>query len=171
MSRCVDDRTLWLLSEGDASRESRVHVLSCTTCTARLRRLEQDLSSLRSVLTGPPSLPEALARGRAMRGRWLASAAALAAIVVLAWFGVWWQGHLPSRSIETHQESIWPFIEGVSATLFSNVESGLPAPLERVSDLDDLQAALADAWLCEELAEFVNGTCDEDTLSVLFEDQ
>ena len=171
MSRCVNDRTLWLLSEGDASRESRAHVVSCPTCTARLRRLEQDLNSLWSALTAPPPSPAALPRGRSGRARWRASAAALAAMVVLAWFGVWWQQLLPSRSMEMHQESIWPFIEGVSAALFSSVESGLPAPLELVSDFDDLQAALADGWLCEELAGFAHGTCDEDTLGLLFEEQ
>jgi hypothetical protein len=171
MSRCVDDRTLWLLSEGDASRESRAHVDSCTTCTARLRRLEQDLNSLRSALAASPPSPAGLSWGRSTRGRWRASTAALAAMVVLAWFGVWWQHLLPSRSMEMHQESIWPFIEGVSAALFASVESGLPVPLERESDFDDLQAALADGWLCEELSGFANGTCDEDILSPLFEDQ
>jgi hypothetical protein len=92
-------------------------------------------------------------------------------MVVLAWFGVWWQQLLPSRSMEMPQESIWPFVEGVSAAVFLSAESGLPTPLERVSEFDDLQAALADGWLCEELAGFAHGTCDEDTLSLLFEDQ
>jgi hypothetical protein len=89
-------------------------------------------------------------------------------MVVLAWFGVWWQQPLPSRAMEMHQESIWPFIEGVSAALFLGVEGSLAAPLERGSDLNDLQAALVDGWLCEELEGFAEGACDEDTFQVSF---
>ena len=43
MSRCLGDRTLWRLSEGEGNREERAHVTFCLVCAARLRRLEQDL--------------------------------------------------------------------------------------------------------------------------------
>ncbi len=170
MSRCLRDRTLWRLSVGEGRREERAHVASCVACTARLRRLEQDLIQLRSVLSGPPP-PATLARPRPIRVRWIASAATLAAMVVLAWFGVWWQQPSPPLQMETHletrQESIWPFIEGVSAALFPTVEIGFTATPNRLSELADLQAALAGEWPCEEPAAFADVNCDDDIFALL----
>jgi hypothetical protein len=97
----------------------------------------------------------------------MASAAALAAMVVLAWFGLWRQQPSPSLPMEVRHESIWPFIEGVAAALFAGVEGGLTATPERLSDLDDLQVALAGEWRCEGLAAFAYWACDEDTFTLL----
>jgi hypothetical protein len=167
MSRCLSDRTLWLLSEGEASREDRAHVVSCLICAARLQRLEQTLNCLQSVLTGPP--PEmARPQLRHVRRRWMASAVALAAMVILAWFGMWWQQPLPSRSMGTRQEAIWPFIEGVSRAPFSTVEIGFGTTADRLADFDDLQAALAGEWPCEG-PEVPSGLArDDDTFALWF---
>jgi hypothetical protein len=166
MSRCLGDRTLWLLSEGEASREDRAHVVSCVTCASRLQRLEQTLHCLQSVLTGPP--PEiALAQRRHVRRRWTASAGALAAIVMLAWFGGWWLRPPSSLPVEARQESIWPFIEGVSTVLFPIVEVGFSAAPDRLSELADLQAALAGEWPCEGTEPLANMVCDDDTFALL----
>ena len=167
MSRCLRNRALWLFSEGEASREDRAHVASCVICTARLRRLEQDLNYLRSALAEPPLPPAALVRRRRGRGRWMASAAALAAMVVLVWFGIWWQQLAPSLPMEVRQESVWLFIESVSVALFPSIESGFAAAPERLSDLDDLQVALAGEWLCEGPEAFAYWACDEDTFTLL----
>jgi hypothetical protein len=97
----------------------------------------------------------------------MASAAALAAVVALAWYGFWWQQPLTSPSLEVRQESIWPFIEGVSAALFPGVEGGLAAAPERSSPLEDLQMTLADEWPCEGSEAFAYWACDEDTFTLL----
>jgi hypothetical protein len=167
MSRCLGDRTLWLLSEGEASREDRAHVVSCVICTARLQQLEQTLHCLQSVLTGPPPPEMALAQLRHVRRRWMASAVALAAMVILAWFGVWWHQPLPPSSIGMHQESIWPFIEGVSSAPFSTVEIGFSMTADGLADLADLQAALAGEWPCEGPEVPSDLACDDDTFALL----
>jgi hypothetical protein len=97
----------------------------------------------------------------------MASAAALAAVVVLAWHGFWWQQPLTSPSMEVRQESIWPFIEGVSAALFPGIEGGLTAAPEQLSALEDLQIALADEWPCEGSEALAYWACDEDTFTLL----
>jgi hypothetical protein len=167
MSRCLGDRTLWLLFEGEASRKDRAHVDSCVICTARLQRLEQTLTYLQSVLTGPPPPQMALAQLRHVRRRWMASAAAIAVMVILAWFGMWWQQLLPSRSMGTRQESSRPFIEGISTVPFFAVELGFDTTADWLSDLDDLQAALAGEWPCEEPESPTGLACDNDTLALL----
>jgi hypothetical protein len=171
MNRCLGDRTLWLLSEGEGSREDRAHVASCAICAARLRRLEQDLGRLRSALSGPQPPQAAIARLRPVRKRWMASAAALAAIVMFAWLGVWRQQPSPPLATEARQESIWPFIEGVSAVLFPTGEVGFAATQDQLSDLDDMQAALAGEWPCEGPEALVNFACDDDTLALLLGEQ
>ena len=135
---------------------------SCLVCAARLRRLEQDLSHLQSALAGPPPPRAAQAQVHPGRLQWTTVAATLAAMVVLAWLGVWWQRPSPSLQVETPQESIWPSIDGVFSALFSTVEIGFTATLDQPSDLGDLQAALAGEWPCEGAAAFTNVDCDED---------
>ncbi|HSF29454.1 MAG TPA: hypothetical protein VLK82_03135 [Candidatus Tectomicrobia bacterium] len=171
MSRCLRDRTLWLLSEGEASGEARAHVASCAFCAARLRRLEQDLSHLRSALSGPPPSLVAPARRRPIHVRWMVPAAALAAMVVVGWFGLWSRLPSPPLPTEARQESIWPFIEGVSAALFSAIESGFTETAEELSGLADLQAALVGEWPCDEQGAFGDVACDEDTSALQLGEQ
>jgi hypothetical protein len=95
-------------------------------------------------------------------------AATLATMLVLTWFGAWWQRDLPPPQMDMRQESIWPWIDGVSTTLFSTVEIGFPETPDRLSDLDDLQAALAGEWSCESPVASANADCGEnDTWALL----
>jgi hypothetical protein len=170
MSHCLRDRTLWLLSEGEASRQARAHVASCTFCAARLRRLEQDLNHVRSTLSAPPPPQAASARLCPVRPRWMASAATVAAVVVIGWLGLWSQLPSPPLPMDARQESIWPFIEGVYLALFT-VDSGFTGIPDRLSDLADLQAALTGEWPCEEQDAFANLACDDDSFALLSGEQ
>jgi hypothetical protein len=168
MNRCLGDRTLWLLSEGASSHEERTHVASCAVCAARLRRLEQDLRHLRSVLTGPPPPQVAPARPRTVRVQWPTAAATLAAMLMVICVGLWWQQPSPpTLPTEARQESVWPFIEGISATLFSMVDVGGISTPDQLSDFGDLQAALAGDWPCEGQAGMANVACDDETFALL----
>ena len=168
MSRCLRDRTLWLLSEGESSRDDRDHVASCAVCAARLRRLEQDLRRLKSVLTGPPPPQVAPTRLPPVRVRWLTAASTLAAMLMAVWVGLWWQQpSSPTSPTEARAESVWPFIEGISAALYSTADvSGIGTP-DQLSDLDDLQAALAGDSPCEEPDASVNVTCNDEAFALL----
>ena len=167
MSRCVSDRTLWRLSEGEACREERAHVASCGVCAARLRRLEQEISDLRIVLSGSPPSQVVPSQQPGVRRRWAAAVATLAAMVMFAWFGGWWLEPSSPLPTESQQASLWPFIEGVSTALIPGAEIGFSAELDRLSDLDDLQAALAWEWTCEERETLANLACDDDTFALL----
>jgi hypothetical protein len=168
MNRCLGDRTLWLLSEGESSREARDHVASCAVCAARLRRLEQDLRRLRAVLTGPPPPQVAPTWRPPVRMRWLTAASTLAAMLMVVWVGLrWQQPSPPTFSTQTRQESVWPFIEGLSAALFSTGDIGSISTPDQLSDLDDLQIALAGDWPCAGQAALVNVACDDDPFALL----
>jgi len=167
MSRCVSDRTLWRLSEGETCREERAHVASCGLCAARLRRLEQELSALQGVLAGSAPLQVAPTQQPGLHRRWAAAVATLAAMVMCAWFGVWWRQPSSPLPTEASQASIWPFIEGVSTALFPDAEIAFSAAPDRLSDLDDLRAALAWEWPCEGRETLANWVCDNDTFALL----
>jgi hypothetical protein len=97
----------------------------------------------------------------------MAPAATLAAMLMVAWFGMWGRLSSPPLPTETGQESFWPVIEGVSAALFPTVEIGFTVSPDRLFDLGDLQAALAGEWPCEEPAAFANLDCDDNTFALL----
>jgi hypothetical protein len=167
MSRCVRDRTLWLLTEGEASREERAHVATCAACVARFRRLERKLSHLQSVLSGASPPVMAPVRSRSVRLRLMAPAAALAAVLMVAWCGVWWQQRWLSLPTGMPQESAWNLIEAVSTALFSTGGIDLSDDAEQLSDLDNLQAALAGEWPCDGIEVFATRACHHHTGALL----
>jgi hypothetical protein len=142
-------------------------VASCALCAARLRRLQLDLDQLRSALSESPPPQAATPPLQAVGGRWL-TAAALAALLALVWFGVWWQQPaVPTLPLAVGQESIWPFLEGVSIALFPGIESEFTAMLEQLSDGGDLSAALLEELPCEGLEAVADVTCDDDMFALL----
>jgi hypothetical protein len=167
VSRCVGDRALWRVSEGEAGLRERAHVASCSVCAARLRRLEQELSCLRSVLSGAPPSQMAPAQPPRIRMRWAAALATLAAMAMFAWLGGWWRQPSSPIPVEGGQTSIRPFIESVSTALFPSIESGFSASPDRLSDLDELQVALAWEWSCEGPEGLDNVACNDDGFALL----
>jgi hypothetical protein len=167
MSRCVSDRTLWRLSEGEARREERDHVTSCSLCTTRLRRLEEELHDLQVILSSSPPSRGVPTEHPDLRRRRVAAVAMVAAMIMAAWFGVWWQRPSSPLAPEAPPASIWPFIEGVSAALFPSAEVGFGTTTDRLSDLDDLQAALGWEWPCDGRETLPYWACDDDPFALL----
>ena len=50
MIRCLEDKTLFLLSEGEAGEEQRSHLQSCQACTERYHEIERDLRLITQTL-------------------------------------------------------------------------------------------------------------------------
>ena len=58
MIGCLEDKTLFLLSEGEAGEEQRSHLQSCQACTERYHEIERDLRLITQTLQQkPPPLP------------------------------------------------------------------------------------------------------------------
>lgn len=168
MNRCLGDQTLWSMSDGEASHEDRAHVASCTVCTARLRRLEEDLHHLTAVLREQPPVQIASPPPWSARAPWLSATAALAAVLMVVWVGLWQQSLVSTLPVESSQEPAWSSIDGVAAALFGSVDSEGIGTSEPLADLDDLQTALVGDWPCDEQVLFVGVACAEDTVALLF---
>jgi hypothetical protein len=165
MSRCVNDHALWLLSEGQASCINRAHVAVCADCAARYQRLVNDLEVLRAALTAAPPVLAARTRRRATGAAWLTAMAATAAMLWLAWSGLWLLG--PSPSVVPQgggQQAVWSFWEGVSETLFGPDDVGAVETVDLPFDLTDLQTALGGEWTCDGPGPLWGLACEDDEL-------
>ena len=90
MSRCLSERTLVRISDGEATAAERDHLAECGDCSARARSLARDVARLSLALRGePPPLPP---RRATAWGWWMPASAVLAtALLVLTLH------HAPSR--------------------------------------------------------------------------
>lgn len=146
MSRCLRDKTILSLYEGNGTSEHRAHVESCAACAARYRRLEHDLEVIGQVLREPPP-PGAFAYPpHSLRVRWAPIAVAFAMVIALVGGGIWMRGS-PPPTVSLNEE-VSPFLEEVSATLFSTAETdmaGIAAPVNLVES----ESPPAGEWPCE----------------------
>jgi hypothetical protein len=167
MSRCVSDRTIWLISEGEAGGEAQAHVASCAHCTLRVRRLQAELHDLQVALSGVPPAVRSPTRLTGMHRYWLATGATLAALVMLAWVGGRWWFPTSPLVTELQPASMAAFMEGVSVALFTDAALNFGTTPDRLADFDDLQAALAWEWSCEGQASIASWACETETVALL----
>jgi hypothetical protein len=144
MSRCLEEKTLLLLSEGDGRAEERSHLQNCRLCMARYDDLTRDLRSITHTLQEKPPPLRAGNPRAAILYRSVAIAAGLLLAIALVWGerGAW----RASRSVSEQvlNSEISQFLEQVSEAIFDSVnireaETGLPE-----SDLASVQIALGE---------------------------
>jgi len=85
MSRCLSDRTLLSIDDGEGSSVQRIHLQECETCAARYRQLSRDLEAITQVLREQPPPLAATDSARPFALRWLPGAAVLALALLLVW--------------------------------------------------------------------------------------
>jgi hypothetical protein len=117
MIRCLEDKTLFLLSEGEASAEQRSHLQSCQACTERYREIERDLRLITHTLQQEP----AQFRFAAPRAPIFLRSLPIAAGVLLAIALMWGESRLwrPNPSSEQALNGdVSQFLEQVSEAIF-----------------------------------------------------
>jgi len=107
MSRCLSDRALLSIDEGEGSSVQRSHLQECEACGARYRQLSRDLEAITKVLREEPPPQTVIHRTRPFALRWLSGAVALAMAILLTWVGVtmWNRSVRPSVEGKTNGES------------------------------------------------------------------
>jgi hypothetical protein len=143
MIRCLEDKTLFLLSEGEASEEQRSHLQSCQACTERYREIERDLRLITHTLQQEPAPLRFAAPGASIFRR----ALPLAAGVLLAIALVWGESRLwrpDSSSEQTLSGDLSQFLEQVSEALFDGGNIRDVETSSSDSDLASLQVALGE---------------------------
>jgi hypothetical protein len=136
MSRCLSERTLVRVSDGDATVAERQHLAECGDCSARARSVVRDVARLSLVLRGePPPLPPRRAISRVW---WMpASAVVATALVVLTLH------HAPTRPATADAAPL--SLAEVSEVAFAADPTPGDADLER-ADLVALDEAIDGSW-------------------------
>jgi len=120
MSRCLSDRTLLLIEDGERSSVQRTHLKECEACAARYRQLSRDLEAITQVLReqAPPLAATHPARPFALR--WLPGAAVLALALLLVWAGVrqWKSPAVPSSAKGGENGETWSILDELPSNPF-----------------------------------------------------
>lgn len=151
MSRCASDQQLLEAYYGEDDASKAPHVRTCLRCAGRLQRLTRDLHAIKHALRGAPRIA-AVRHRAAARGRGVAVAAGLAAVVLFGGVEAWlwresivWVQPKPDRD----PAETLAFLEEVSMVLSSTGEegNGLGAVLALPSDDADEPGAGEAEWL------------------------
>ena len=143
MTQCLEDKTLFLLSEGEASEEQQSHLQSCQLCTKRYREIERDLRLITQTLQREPSPLPVTASRAPIFFRFLP----IAAGVLLAIALMWGESRLwrPDSSLEQRfSGDVSQFLEQVSDAIFDGGSMGEVEPASSDSDLASVQVALGE---------------------------
>jgi hypothetical protein len=88
MNRCLRDKTLLLLRDGEGNSRQRTHLKDCEACAARYKAMGQDLQAISAVLRQEPPMMIKNHRFRPLSAGWLPATVAAVFAVALAWQGV-----------------------------------------------------------------------------------
>jgi len=120
MSRCLSDRTLLSIDDGEGNSVQRTHLKDCEACAARYRQLSRDLEAISRVLREEPPPQTVSHRSRPFALRWFPGAAALAMALVLVWAGVrlWKSPAVPSPVKGTDNGETWSILDELPSNPF-----------------------------------------------------
>jgi hypothetical protein len=155
MIRCLEDKTLFLLSEGEGSEEQRSHLQSCQACTERYREIERDLRLITHTLQQEP----AQFRFAAPRAPIFLRSLPIAAGILLAIALMWGESRLwrpDSSSEQTLSGDLSHFLEQVSEAIFDRGSIREVDTASSEADLASVQVALGENCSAECRELFIN---------------
>jgi hypothetical protein len=154
MTRCLEDKALFLLSEGETNSEQQSHLQNCQACAKRYYEIKQDLRMITHTLRqeAPPLLgaPKAPVLYRFVP---IAAGVLLTLALVLGDSRLWRQNSPPEQAFTG---DVSQFLEQVSEVVFDRgsireVETALSD-----SDLASVQVALGENCSAECRELFIN---------------
>jgi hypothetical protein len=155
MIRCLEDKTLFLLSEGEASEEQRSHLQSCQACTERYREIERDLRLITHTLQQEPAQFRFAAPRAPIFLRSLPIAAGILLVIALMWgeSRLW---RPDSSSEQTLSGDLSQFLEQVSEAIFDRGSIREVDTASSEADLASVQVALGENCSAECRELFIN---------------
>ena len=159
MNPCLEDKTLFLISEGEVSDEQRSHLLSCPACAARYHEMGRDLRCITQTLQQEPPALRIAARAPIVY-----KSLPLAAGVLLAIALLWGESRLSRPDPSSEQIAngdVSQFLEQVSEAIFERGSIREVETASSESDLASVQVALGENCSadCREL--FINSLSTE----------
>src|SRR5262245_53879539 len=170
MIRCLEDKTLFLLSEGEASEEQRSHLQSCQACTERYREIERDLRLITHTLQQEPAQVRFAAPRAPIFLRSLPVAAGILLVIALMWgeSRLW---RPDSASEQILNADVSQFLEQVSEAIFDRGSIREVETASSESDLASVQVALGENCSAECRELFINSLSTSARLKAKTDDQ
>lgn len=154
MTRCLRDKTLLMLLEGDGTDKQRSHLESCEACGERYKQMRRDLDLIRHALVQDPSPSRVLPPPIPLFYRWIPAAAALAVGIALGWGQSWvWRADSLALSPRASDIELSQFLDDVSEAIFAGTNVRTTSAASSDSDFALLQVALGEScsYECEQV--------------------
>jgi hypothetical protein len=142
MTKCLNDRSLFLINEGSGDSEHQSHLKSCRSCRRRYERLTADLELLGNTLSAVASSPRPSPLRMPIIYRSLPIAVALLLGIVLIWGESRFWSPISSSSELSSSPDLTQFLDQVAAALFSNPNDKDADAVSPDPDMASVQAAL-----------------------------
>src|SRR5262245_33868499 len=154
MNPCLEDKALFLISEGEVSEEQRSHLLNCPACSERYHEMGRDLRFITQTLQQEPPALRIAARAPI-----LYRSLPIAAGVLLAITFLWGESRLwrpDSSSEQILNRDVSQFLDQVSEAIFDRGSIREVETVSSESDLTSVQLALGENCSAECRELFIN---------------
>jgi hypothetical protein len=154
MIQCLEDKALFLLSEGETNPEQQSHLQNCQTCTKRYYEIKQDLRLITATLRQEaPPLPRTPKAPILYRSLPIAAGVLLALALVLSDSRLWRQSPPSEQALNG---DVSQFLEQVSEAVFDRATIREVETASSDSDLASVQVALGEKCSAECRELFIN---------------
>ena len=143
MSRCLRERTLWGIYEGEGTAAQQAHLQTCMACRVRYQALVHTLEEINHNLQ--ETLPPLVRMPRPFPSpvRWQSAVVGLAMLLLLVGGGLWLrQVPPPTQPVVVYSEELTPLLEEVDTIVAMTLDVDNMESWEAMADVDALDAAL-----------------------------
>lgn len=142
MSRCLRERTLWGIYEGEGTAAQQAHLQACVACRVRYQAFVHTLEEISSSLQETPPPPARMPRPFPSPVRWHRAVVGLAVLLLVVGGGLWLRQAPPTQPAVVYSEELTALLEEVDTIVVMTLDVDSMESWEAIADVDALDAAL-----------------------------
>ena len=143
MSRCLRERTLWDIYEGEGTAAQQVHLQTCVACRMRYQALVHTLEEISCSLQATPPPPIRMPRPFPYPVRWQSAVVGLAVLLLIVGGSLRLrQVPPPTQPAVVYSEELTPLLEEVDTIVIVTLDADSEEVWEALADIAALDAAL-----------------------------
>ena len=136
MSRCLRDRTLWNIYEGEGREVQRAHLQDCAACRARYQAFVHTVEGISHRLRETPPPPGRTARASPFALSWQGAVAGVAMLLLLVASGRWpWRVSPPRPPAVAHSEELILLSEEIDRVFATTLDADDVEVLDVMADM------------------------------------
>jgi hypothetical protein len=143
MSRCLRERTLWGIYEGEGTAAQQAHLQTCVACHVRYQALVHTLEEISSSLQETPPPPVRMPRPFPYPVRWQSAVVGLVVLLLLVGGSLWLrQVPPPTQPAVVYSEELTPLLEEVDTIVVMTLDADSDEVWEAIADMAALDGTL-----------------------------